>query len=459
MTEYLQAQAEAVTDVGFTHSGLVGEESAILAATKVEFDPSGKEAEERREDMLLQMDVQFSELGISDDLLKGIFEMGFVNPSKIQAAALPYVLGSVGEKHNLLGQAQNGSGKTATFALGLLSAIDYSDLTPQALVVNPTRELAVQNAQIIDTLGKYVGVKTLQVLAQEQVARNAPCHVLVGTPGKILDLTKKRVLNLSKIKVFVLDEADEMLDLKNSMGSQVKDIQGWLPKEEAYQVLFLSATWTDEIRKFGLGLVNQNMMKTVNIEVKKEALVVAAVRQLYMRCSDDWDKYQKLKELYGAMSIGQSVVFVNERKKAFDLAKWLRADGYSVSLICGTQMPGYEEEIEPSKRDKIMHQFRSGTTKILIATDLLSRGVDVPSITLVINYELPNSRNKEMRAATYLHRVGRTGRFGLLGVAVNLVSEQEIQRLEEFKEHFQCSIEEQSADFEDLEKIVQSLRD
>jgi ATP-dependent RNA helicase DDX19/DBP5 len=263
-------------------------------------------------------------------------------------------------------------------------------------------------------------VATLLVVpSQDRIQKYAKVHAIVGTPGKVMDMAKKRVIDVSSIKVFVLDEADMMLDQENNMGPQVTQIRALMQND--VQVLFFSATYPDDVRAFAENLVP----RAVSIKVRKTELTLASVAQMYMRCEDEWDKFNKLTALYGAMNVGQSVIFVNQRKKAFQLAKWMRDAGFAVSLICGTQTSG-DERMDPALRDHVMDEFRNCVTRVLIATDVLSRGIDVPQVTLVVNYELPiNWTDRGVDMETYLHRVGRTGRFGLRGLAVNLLTDRE----------------------------------
>lgn len=246
-----------------------------------------------------------------------------------------------------------------------------------------------------------------------------------------------------------------MLDQENQMGAQVMQIRRFLPQE--VQVLFFSATYPDDVRRFAEQLVP----KAHSLKVKKEKLTVSSVVQLYLSCKDENDKFEKLSELYGAMNVGQSVIFVNARRKAFTLAKWMRDAGFAVSLICGTQAQGEESwgKMDPAIRDHVMDEFRSGVTRVLIATDVLSRGIDVPQVTLVVNYEMPvvfGDRTAHME--TYLHRVGRTGRFGLRGLAVNLITEREKPLVTEVCRFFDCTIEEMRGDTEELEERLKALR-
>lgn len=425
--------------------GLVGESSAKLEVTPWQGDGIAKAPDVQ----ILDEDSAFEQLGLSENLLRGVYEMGFVKPSKIQAAALPLIKNG----SNMIGQAQNGSGKTATFSLALLTALDVADERPQALCLCPTRELARQNEYVISQLGQYLPVKTLLVVpTQDRIPRNAGVHVIIGTPGKVLDMAKKRIVDVSTVKVFVLDEADMMLDQENNMGPQVTQIRRLMPNE--VQVLFFSATYPDDVRAFAENLVP----RAVSIKVKKTDLTVASVQQMYMRCENEHDKFAKLTKLYEAMNVGQSVIFVNQRRKAFQLASWMREAGFACSLICGTQAQG-EERMDPALRDHVMDEFRNCVTRVLIATDVLSRGIDVPQVTLVVNYELPvNWTDKGVDMETYLHRVGRTGRFGLRGVAVNLITDRERQSVDTICSFFACQIEQMDEDFEALEERLKTLR-
>eukprot|EP00928_Gymnodinium_smaydae_P081350 TRINITY_DN64895_c0_g1_i1.p1 TRINITY_DN64895_c0_g1~~TRINITY_DN64895_c0_g1_i1.p1 ORF type:complete len:524 (+),score=90.49 TRINITY_DN64895_c0_g1_i1:45-1574(+) len=427
-------------------AGLVGEASAQVEITPWKEDGA---AYPHPEANLLDDAKSFEDLNLSENLLRGVYEMGFVKPSKIQAAALPLICTG----QNMIGQAQNGSGKTATFSLALLSRLTIEETWPQALVLCTTRELAKQNESVISQLGAYLPVKTqLMIPGLDRVPKNPQCHVLIGTPGKVQDLAKKRIVDLSRVKVFVLDEADMMLDQENSMGPQVKTIRMLMPED--IQILFFSATYPEDVRKFAERLVP----RALAIKVNKQDLTLSSVAQTYMLCENDNDKFDKLSALYGAMNVGQSVIFVNQRRKAFTLAKWMRDAGFPVSLICGTQTSG-EERMDPALRDQVMDEFRTGVTRVLIATDVLARGIDVPQVTLVINYDLPtNYHDRTADMETYLHRVGRTGRFGLRGIAVNLVTESEKRYIDNICSYFECTIDETSDDFDALEERLKLLR-
>jgi len=432
--------------------GLINESQATVVIT-----PWKDSQDETKSTELVDKDASFEDYKLDEKLLWGISKMGFVKPSKIQAAALPWIVrqpnGKLGT--NLIGQAQNGSGKTGAFSLAILSVLDIWNEWPQALVLCPTRELARQNESVIASLGEFLPVKTLVLVpSQDRIPKNAEVHVLIGTPGKTLDLAKKKIVDLSYLKVLVLDEADVMLDEANQMGSQVIQIRQFLPDQDNIQVLFFSATYPDEVRDFA----ESQAPKSYSIVVKKEELTLTCVKQLYVNCESQWDKFDKLVNLYAAMNVGQSVVFVNRRKTAFELAKWMKEKGFPVSLICGTQLTG-QEWMDPALRDNVMDEFRNNVTRVLIATDVLSRGIDVPQVTLVVNYELPiNYHTGGVDMETYIHRVGRTGRFGLKGVSVNLVSSNEEKMTEDICAFYKCTITQIGSDFEVLEEQLKQLR-
>lgn len=393
----------------------------------------------------------WEELQIPEDLLKGIYAKGFVYPSRIQELALPLVLKS---KHNLIAQAQNGSGKTATFALAMLAKTERYNPNPQSLCLCHTRELAKQNLDVITELGKFTGVTTWLAVPQcKPYDRSIGAQIVVGTPGKVREMLMKRVFFTKDIQLFVLDEADVLMDHMSNMAAQVNEIRKAFPQKT--QVLLFSATYPERVRKFATAHVpNAN-----RLEVKREELALSAVSQFYIPCEDDQTKFVVLSDLYGCMTVGQSVIFVNSRKLAFELAEQMKREGHAISLICGTQATG-PERMDLETRERVMAEFRNGETKVLIATDVLARGIDVPQVTLVINYNLPldRARYNTVDHETYIHRVGRTGRFGLKGLAISLVDSREREMIKDIQNYFACTISELVRDPEKIEEMVTTLR-
>ncbi|KAF8818063.1 DEAD/DEAH box helicase [Cardiosporidium cionae] len=464
---HLEEATNAIDRQIVTPKILYGSEASSMAAPKSQVFVEEKHTHLSEVDAIVAVEradgdsayvaaTSWEKLNFSGDLLKGIYQKGFNKPSKIQAAALPLILL---ESENLIGQAQNGSGKTATFALCMLSKLEFQKREPQALCLCPTRELARQITTVIEELGQYTQLLTYLAVPQNEIYKSqSGAHIVVGTPGKTLDLIKRRILPLQSIKLFVLDEADEMIDRRNNMGTQVQQIRRCF--RNPLQILLFSATFPDEVKDFAVSMV-PNASK---ITVEKENLSLKSVSQFYMMYTDEDSKFQLLSDLYGSMTIGQSVIFVKSRKSAFELALRMKTVGHAISLICGTQSSG-PEKMEHSMRDRIMSEFRAGETKVLICTDVLSRGIDVPQVTLVINYDLPleyqgrlQGSNITVSMETYIHRIGRTGRFGLKGIAINLVHRHQLPLIAQIASFYNCEISELSNDLEDIEKMVTNLR-
>jgi ATP-dependent RNA helicase DDX19/DBP5 len=396
----------------------------------------------------------WDELNLKPEIRRALVEVGFVKPSVIQETALPLI---ITHKRNLIAQAKNGSGKTACFTLGLLSVVDRGNPKTQAMVLSPTRELAKQNLDVIGQLGRFCGLTAqLVVPMAEGLADAANAQILSGTPGKVLELLRKRVINGKGVCMFVLDEADVMISPENNMGVQVSNIRSLLNSN--VQTLLFSATYPESVRRFA----HQIVPKAAKIEVKTTDLTLSTIWQVWMESSAEISKFKILSDLYAIMNVGQSIIFVNSRNTAFDLAKKMKDDGHSVSLICGSSKSANgQETVDPKQRDQVLDEFRSGVSKVLIATDVLARGIDVPAVTLVINYELPinyeGPDRKGVNFETYLHRIGRTGRFGQKGVAVNLVTTEENEKITKIEQFYNCHIEKLEADIDMLETRLKEI--
>lgn len=429
------------------------------AADLVEVPHSGIDAEDETARIeVMQADpstpyhsaTSFEELGLNDDVMKGVYAMKFAKPSKIQATSLPMILPVDGEYKNLIAQAHNGSGKTACFVLAMLSRIDYSKNVPQALCIVPTRELARQIESIVLLMGKFTPVKVrLAVKATDSERRNSrpdnssvTQHIVLGTPGKIIELMKRRVMLATDVKIFVLDEADEMVD-SQSMGDQTIRIKRSLP--DSVQVLLFSATYKDQVR----ALAEAVAPEANHISVKRETLALDRVQQYYINTSTKEGRYATLNDIYELLSIGQSIIFVRTRDTAADLSTKLRNGGHTVSVLYGGDML-------PEERDKVIDEFRHGVTRVLVTTNVLSRGVDIPAVSIVINYDLPTDQyNMVADPETYLHRIGRTGRFGRKGIAVNFVYDDlSIKLLKELEKYYSKTIEE----VEDIEALSERIK-
>ncbi|RJE26834.1 hypothetical protein PHISCL_00859 [Aspergillus sclerotialis] len=393
----------------------------------------------------------FEDLGIDERILKGLVSMRFSKPSKIQERALPLLMGN--PPKNLVGQSQSGTGKTAAFVLNILSRIDLSSpqaqATPQALILAPTRELARQIVGVIQLMGQFLeGLVIGTAVPADSNARPAKmeCSVVVGTPGTVIDMVRRRIMAANQLKVLVLDEADNMLD-QQGLGDQCIRVKGLLPRN--IQVVLFSATFPAHVHQYAAKFApNAN-----EITLRHEELTVEGIKQLYLDCADEEEKYKNLVNLYGLLTVGSSIIFVKTRASANEIEKRMVAEGHTVASLTGG--------IEGSQRDAIIDSFRNGDAKVLITTNVLARGIDVSTVSMVINYDIPElyhpSAHKRIAdVQTYLHRIGRTGRFGRVGVSISFVSNrEEWEMLNEIQSFFNTTIQRiDTGDWDEVEEII-----
>ncbi|CDO94954.1 unnamed protein product [Kluyveromyces dobzhanskii CBS 2104] len=350
----------------------------------------------------------FEELGLSQELLKGLYAMKFQKPSKIQEKALPLLIRD--PPNNMIAQSQSGTGKTAAFSLTMLTRVDPSVNATQAICLSPSRELARQTLEVIQEMGKFTKIST-QLVVPDSFERNKPvsANIVVGTPGTVLDLIRRKMLNLGSIKVFVLDEADNMLD-KQGLGDQCIRVKKFLPK--TCQLVLFSATFDDGVRQYAKKIIPT----AVSLELQKNEVNVSAIKQLFMDCDNEEHKYTVLSELYGLLTIGSSIIFVKTKQTANLLYAKLKKEGHQVSILHG--------DLQSQDRDRLIDDFREGRSKVLITTNVLARGIDIPTVSMVVNYDLPTLPNGQADPSTYVHRIGRTGRFGRSGVAISFVHDK-----------------------------------
>lgn len=370
--------------------------------------------------------------------------MNFRKPSKIQERALPLLLKN--PPSNLIGQSQSGTGKTAAFVLNMLSRIDLNDKRPQCLVLGPTRELARQISGVVSLMGAFLMDKGLQVTeAVPNPATRGQAlqgQIIVGTPGTTMDMIKRKQLNVSAVKVLTLDEADNMLDLQG-MGDQCKRVKSLLPKH--IQVVLFSATFPPNVLQFAsIFAPNANQ---ITLEVEK--LTVKGIKQMYLDCPSDEAKYNSLVKFYGLMTIASSIIFVKRRDTAAEIERRMTAEGHKVASLTGA--------LEGSQRDTVFEKFRSGEAKVLITTNVLSRGIDVQTVTMVINYDIPETVDHKPDYETYLHRIGRTGRFGRTGAALSFVHDKRSwSMLMDICNHFH--VEPTKLDTDDWDEVEKMLK-
>ncbi|KAL2844724.1 P-loop containing nucleoside triphosphate hydrolase protein [Aspergillus pseudoustus] len=393
----------------------------------------------------------FEDLGLDPRILQGLSAMNFRKPSKIQERALPLLMGNPAK--NLVGQSQSGTGKTAAFVLNILSRLDLSteqlQKTPQALILAPTRELARQIVGVIRVMGQFLdGLVIGTAVPADSTARptKLECSVVVGTPGTVMDMIKKRIMVAAKLKVLVLDEADNMLD-QQGLGDQCIRVKALLPRD--IQVVLFSATFPTHVHQYA----SKFAPSANELTLQHEELTVEGIKQLYLDCASEEDKYRTLVQLYGLLTVGSSIIFVKTRASASEIEKRMVAEGHTVASLTGG--------IEGSQRDAIIDQFRAGQAKVLITTNVLARGIDVSTVSMVINYDIPElhqppGRERQADFQTYLHRIGRTGRFGRVGVSISFVSNrEEWNMLNQIQKYFNTDIQRiDTKDWDEVEDII-----
>lgn len=385
----------------------------------------------------------FEELGLSPELLKGLYAMKFNKPSKIQEKALPLLLKD--PPTNMIGQSQSGTGKTAAFSLTMLSRVDESLKQVQAICLSPARELARQTLDVIQAMGKFTNV-TSKLVVPGSYERNEDIHsqILVGTPGTLLELIKRKMVKTAHVKVFVLDEADNMLEAQ-SMSDQCVRVKKYLPRTA--QLVLFSATFPDEVRRYAEKFVpNAN-----SLELKHEELSVDGIKQLTMDCDSEQNKFEVLCELYGLLTIGSSIIFTRTRATAEKVALGMKKEGHTVAVLHG--------QLEHDQRDRLIDDFREGRSKVLITTNVLARGIDIASVSMVVNYDVPTDQNGNPDPSTYLHRIGRTGRFGRVGVSVTFIHDRRsYEQMEYIRQYFNVSMTRvPTEDMDEVERVVKKV--
>ncbi len=357
------------------------------------------------------MTEQFNDLNLRPELMQAIGALDYVEPTPIQAAVIPLMLAGT----DVIGQAQTGTGKTAAFALPILNNLKSDSRHVQAMVLCPTRELALQVAQAFDQYGKYQNVRVLAVYGGQpygpQISRlNRGVDVVIGTPGRMLDLIERNSLNLNHVTTVVLDEADEML----SMGfiEDIQSILGETPEER--QTALFSATLPNPIRR----LADRYMRKPRSVQIEREHVTVAAIDQRY-HLVHFTDKLNALTMLFEVETPTSALIFVRTRAGTADLSNELSRRGYPAESLNG--------DLSQEARERTLLRFRQNQIKVLVATDVAARGLDIDNISHVFNYDLPDDPE------IYIHRIGRTGRAGKSGIAISLVTPSEKRLLRQIE--------------------------
>lgn len=372
---------------------------------------------------------RWDDMNLKDELLRGIYAYGFENPSDIQKKAiLPMVSGK-----DLIAQAQSGSGKTGTFAISTLQKIDTTQSTTQALILAPTHELAKQISRVLIDIGQYIEglvVKTLiggsSVREDIREMNTKTPHVIVGCTGRVLDLLSKRHIQGNDIKWLVLDEADEMLS--HGFGQQIREMfEGYF--HEDLQVALFSATMPPEM----LRLTDKFMRNPIRIMVKKEELSLKCIQQFYVALPNDDIKYDTLLDLFSMISTSKCIIYCNSVRRVVTLYESMLRDGFSVCHI--------HSNMDKSERYDIFNQFRNGDARVLISSDITARGIDVQQVSTVVNFDIPRNVH------TYLHRIGRGGRWGRKGFAINFVTKRDVGDVRRIESHYDIQINELPANY------------
>lgn len=356
-------------------------------------------------------------------LLRGIYAYGFETPSPIQKKAIVPLF----DGKDIIAQAQSGTGKTGCFTIGTLQRIDTEVRTTQALIMTPTRELSCQIKKVLDAIGMMIPNLTSQLLVggtstdldSEQLTKNTP-HVVIGCPGRIHDMMRRKRLQVKDLKLVIMDEADEMLS--QGFKEQVYHIFQYLPA--TIQVALFSATMPNEIAK----LTDKFMKEPVKILVKAEQLTLEGIEQYYVALDTDEHKYEALKDLYGVLSLSQSIIYCNSVRRVEELYEAMISDSFPVCRI--------HSNMDKNERQASFNEFASGKMRMLISSNVTARGIDVQQVSTVINFDIPKCVN------IYLHRIGRSGRWGRKGMGINFVTKRDIHSMKEIEQHYHTEIKE-----------------
>jgi translation initiation factor 4A len=377
---------------------------------------------------------EWDDLELSDDILRGIFAYGYEKPSPIQRRAIkPLIQGN-----DIIAQAQSGTGKTATFTIGALSNIKLTENKTQVLVLSPTRELTIQTARVFSSIGSVMnGLKVQSLFGGSSVEegssfsnKNTP-HVICGCPGRVYDMMRRDRIRSKDIKLIILDEADEMLS--SGFKEQVYNIFQYLNSN--IQVALFSATLPQSI----FPIIQKIMRNPVKISVKREMLTLEGIKQYYIAVDDDRQKYVTLKTLFSYLSVSQCIIYCNSVRRVSDLYEAMKEDEFPVCCI--------HSNMEKAARDAAFNDFRTGNSRVMISSNVTARGIDIQQVSIVINFDLPKCVH------TYLHRIGRSGRWGRKGVGINFITRRDVTKMKEIEAHYVCQVDEMPTDMAFLQSV------
>ena len=381
------------------------------------------------EETTVQIFNSWDDLELNADLLRGIYGYGFEKPSPIQSKAIY----PIKEGKDLIAQAQSGTGKTATFTVGALSRIDINDNSNQVLILAPTHELAQQITSVIQGLSAMmVGIRIKTIIGGSSIdddaneIRENPPHIIVGCPGRVFDMIRRRNINANNLKLVILDEADEMLS--SGFKEQIYNIFKYLNKN--VQIALFSATLPNNI----FSITDKFMRNPVKICIKAESLTLEGIKQYYVALDDDRSKYLTLKDLYQHISVAQCIIYANSVKRVTDLYDAMVEDGFPVCCL--------HSNMDKSERERAFKDFRCGNARVLISSNVTSRGIDIQQVSVVINFDLPRDIHN------YLHRIGRSGRWGRKGTGINFITRRDIGKMKEIESYYATQIQELPGNFQ-----------
>jgi translation initiation factor 4A len=370
----------------------------------------------------------WDDLDNDPNILRGIYSYGFERPSPIQKKAIkPIIMGK-----DVIAQAQSGTGKTAAFGIGALSIVNLLDNFTQVLILSPTKELAKQTANVLLQIGSMMNGLKIQTIyggspyeeSNNFNDKNTP-HIICGCPGRVNDLMRRDRITSKKIKLVILDEADEMLS--SGFKEQVYNIFQNFNNE--IQVALFSATLPNNI----FPIINKIMRNPVKICVKAEQLTLEGISQFYVAVDDDRQKYDTLKHIYKYVSVSQCIIYCNSVKRVSDLYDAMKEDDFPVCRI--------HSNMDRVERDESFREFKNGKSRVLISSNVTARGIDIQQVSIVINFDVPKDIH------TYLHRIGRSGRWGRKGLGINFITKRDIFKIKEFEEYYCTEINELPFDF------------
>ena len=373
----------------------------------------------------------WDDLNIKSDLLRGIYSYGFEKPSEIQCKAC----GPLFEGRDVLAQAQSGTGKTGAFVIGALNNIDVSKCKTQVVIMAPTRELALQILSVQQELGSMMKGLCGKLLvgghSSEQdtceLRRNTP-HIIIGTPGRIFDMFKRNIIDTKGINMIILDEADEMLSC--GFKEQLFSIFQYFKKD--IQIALFSATLPDSIST----LTSSLLKDPVNIVMKTEQLVLDGIKQFFVTINNDKQKFEVLTDIFERLVLSQTIIYCNSVGRVNELFEAMKNENYPVCHI--------HSEMNKEQRKESFDEFKNGKYRVLISSNVTARGIDIQQVNIVINFDLPRDPN------TYLHRIGRSGRWGRKGIGINFVTPKDVSNLKFIENHYDIRMEELPSNFETI---------